>query len=81
MEEINDYYETKNKIGDSAISLHVTKSFGCGEGGLIITNDNVKASEFRKIINFGFDTKKRLGLIGFNGKMTEYNAAVALRTL
>ena len=72
---------SKNKIGDSAISLHVTKSFGCGEGGLIITNDNIKATEFRKIINFGFDTKKRLGLIGFNGKMTEYNAAVALRTL
>ena len=72
---------SKNKVGDSAISLHASKSFGCGEGGLIITNDHEKASEFRKIINFGFDKKKQLGLVGFNGKMSEYNAAVALKTL
>ncbi len=71
----------KNEVGDSAISLHATKSFGCGEGGVIITNDNNKSYEFRKIINFGFDQNKRSVSIGFNGKMSEYNAAIALSAL
>lgn len=71
----------KDKVGDSAISLHATKSFGCGEGGVIITNDKKKSLEFRKIINFGFDQNKRSVSMGFNGKMSEYNAAIALTAL
>jgi len=70
-----------NKVGDSAISLHATKSFGCGEGGVILTDDFQKSLEYRKIINFGLNHNKQSVIIGYNGKMSEYNAAVALTSI
>ena len=70
-----------NEIGNSAISLHATKCFGCGEGGVVVANSSEEAFEFRKIINFGFDKNIPSDLIGLNGKMSEYSAAIALTAL
>ena len=61
----------------TAFSLHATKPFGVGEGGLLVTGDADHAARIRRIANFGFDQ----GVIvepGGNSKMAEYFAGVAL---
>ncbi len=69
-----------DSIGASAISLHATKTFGCGEGGLILSKDTEKTKEYQSIINFGFK-EGEVQFIGANGKMSEYSAAVGLALL
>ena len=68
-------------LSPSAISLHASKSFGCGEGGLIISKDTEITNHCKKFINFGFDNNKISQIVGTKGKMSEYNAAVALANL
>jgi dTDP-4-amino-4,6-dideoxygalactose transaminase len=62
------------------ISLHATKPFGCGEGGLVICKNEEFIFKIKKLSNFGFTPE---GIIsrGTNAKMNEYNAAVALAEL
>ena len=72
---------SKSLHGNSAISLHATKSFGCGEGGLIIANTIAEGEKFRSMINFGLNSNRLSNYIGTNGKMSEYHAAVALASL
>jgi dTDP-4-amino-4,6-dideoxygalactose transaminase len=67
--------------GNSVISLHATKSLGCGEGGVIIANTTEEGEKFRRLINFGFDENKNSDFVGTNAKMSEYSAAVALASL
>lgn len=70
-----------DKKGASALSLHATKSFGCGEGGVIFSKNYEDAVQYQRIINFGLDDKRESQCIGTNGKMSEYHAAVALASL
>ena len=68
------------KHGVVAHSLHATKPFGVGEGGILVTASAELAQKARQIINFG--TVDRITLAsGENAKMSEYHAAVALAQL
>jgi len=59
-------------------SLHATKVFGIGEGGVLFTAAR-EAARIRQAINFGIrgDAIAR----GFNGKLSEFAAAVGLAVL
>lgn len=63
-----------------AFSLHATKPFGCGEGGLFAAADASEIARVRRIGNFGY-TDRRAIEPGTNAKMSEYAAAVALAQL
>ena len=60
-----------------AISLHATKSFACGEGGLVLASDSETIVETHGALNFGFLGERIAQTAGGNGKMSEYHAAVA----
>lgn len=63
------------------VSLHATKPLGCGEGGLVITSDPDLAIAVRRMVNFGFHGDRVTREPGFNGKLSEYHAAVGLAAL
>lgn len=68
------------KRGFVAHSLHATKPFGAGEGGMIVSADEDMAAKIRCLTNFG--TINRITQTGGeNAKMSEYHAAVALAQL
>lgn len=60
-----------------ALSLHATKSFGCGEGGLMLLGDRALAEDAFRSLNFGYLDTRVAMCPGLNGKMSEYHAAVA----
>jgi dTDP-4-amino-4,6-dideoxygalactose transaminase len=57
-------------------SLHATKVFGVGEGGLILTRTE-HVSALRQVLNFGFERGEAV-VPGLNGKCSEFHAAVGL---
>lgn len=63
-----------------AHSMHATKPFSIGEGGVLVSHNRDLIHEARCISNFG--TQHRIALQdGSNAKMSEYQAAVALAQL
>lgn len=60
-------------------SLHATKSFSTGEGGLIMTEHADLAKKLKKMSNFGIGTKASTQ--GTNAKLSEYHAAVGHASL
>lgn len=58
-------------------SLHATKPFGVGEGGLLVTADDALADRCRRLSNFAFDDGTSRA-IGTNAKMAEAMAAYGL---
>lgn len=60
-------------------SLHATKCFAIGEGGLILAPPEYEAG-MRRALNFGFTEQETIGL-GANGKMSEFHAAIGLSVL
>lgn len=78
------------QVGQSPvmISLHGTKVFGVGEGGLILSRDKALLSRIRSLSSFGFSLDpagsadgRQAFLPGSNGKFSEYAAAVGLAGL
>lgn len=71
--------------GDSPVSytevysLHATKAFGVGEGGVVMTPPEHEPG-VRAAINFGL-LDGEIQVPGLNGKMSEFQAAVALGVL
>ena len=63
------------------ISMHATKVFPAGEGGIILSNDIEWVRRLRKWANFGMGPERISDFIGTNAKMSEYGAAVGLATL
>jgi dTDP-4-amino-4,6-dideoxygalactose transaminase len=62
----------------TVLSFHPTKDFGANESGLIICKKEYE-SKIENIISFGADKKhKKSSSIGFNGKFSEYDAAIFL---
>ncbi len=59
-----------------ALSMHASKTFGIGEGGLLISKDRNLIHRSRQMSNFGFKTSREIELPGINSKMSEYSAAV-----
>jgi perosamine synthetase len=97
------YYKGKilGTMGDMAsFSFENTKHLSCGEGGILVTNNEIFAEKARKISNHGFKNQtasegrtklnldifqnpnyKRHECIGWNYRLSEFNAAVALAQL
>lgn len=63
------------------ISMHATKTLGIGEGGLIICKDEGLVARAMQMVNFGFSPNRKITVPGTNGKMSEYDAAIALAAL
>jgi len=61
-------------------SLHITKTFGIGEGGLISSQDGVFLNSCRRASNFGFLGAESV-MAGSNSKCSEFHAAVGLAVL
>jgi dTDP-4-amino-4,6-dideoxygalactose transaminase len=66
--------------GLAAFSLHATKPFGIGEGGLLVGRDSDLIRKGRQYSNFGLIDRISCDE-GTNAKMSEYHAAVALAQL
>jgi dTDP-4-amino-4,6-dideoxygalactose transaminase len=63
-------------------SLHATKILNGFEGGYIVTDDSELAAELRSIRNFGFVSEAAVSpVVGFNAKLNEIHAALALASL
>lgn len=63
-------------------SLHATKVFSSGEGGLVVSGDAGVIRNVRRLTNFGIDLATGLvDMAGTNAKMSEYHAAVGLAML
>lgn len=70
------------EYGDiSTCSLHATKLYHSGEGGLIITKDPVLLKKLAYIRNFGFNGPEAFAELGINGKNSEFHAAMGLVNL
>lgn len=58
-------------------SMHATKSFSTGEGGLIYSSDPERIRRLRTMSNFGFGEPRNATMLGMNGKMSEIAALLA----
>ncbi len=65
----------------SVISLHATKVFGIGEGGVVVARDRDPIARVRQTANLGFDDDRHAAISGVNAKLSEYAAAVGLAAL
>lgn len=70
------------EYGDISIcSLHATKLYHSGEGGLIITKDAELLKKLAYIRNFGFNGPEAFAELGINGKNSEFHAAMGLANI
>lgn len=70
------------EYGDiSTCSLHATKLYHSGEGGLVITKDAALLRKLAYIRNFGFNGPEAFAELGINGKNSELHAAMGLANL
>lgn len=68
--------------GDCEIfSMHATKPFSVGEGGLVVSRSKQIITDIKSIQNFGFNAQKEIGFVGMNAKLQEINCAIGLRQL
>lgn len=71
---------TNQSVGPGVMaifSLHATKAFGIGEGGVVATTDRELASRIRRASCFGFHEGCAIGP-GTNAKLSEFHAAIGL---
>lgn len=70
------------EYGDvSTVSLHATKLLNTAEGGGCITSNMHLNERLKEIRFFGYDDQKSISSQGFNGKMSEINAALGLSNI
>jgi len=70
------------EYGDiSTCSLHATKLYHSGEGGLVVTKDPALLKKLAYIRNFGFNGPEAFAELGINGKNSEFHAAMGLANL
>lgn len=70
------------EYGDISIcSLHATKLYHSGEGGLIIANNGDVHNKVKSMRNFGFAGPENFDALGINGKNSEFHAAMGLVNL
>jgi dTDP-4-amino-4,6-dideoxygalactose transaminase len=82
---LGSVYNQGEKIGlrgdCEVFSLHATKPFAVGEGGLIVSGNKEFIEICREISNFGFGPNREVHRIGTNAKLQELNCAIGLRQL
>lgn len=70
------------EYGDiSTCSLHATKLYHSVEGGLLVTKDASLLKKLASIRNFGISGFDSFDELGFNGKNSEFHAAMGLTNL
>ena len=78
-------YADGRKFGSAGLvevfSMHATKAFAVGEGGIVACPDEETFTRLRGMRNFGFDENGACTAFGLNGKLTELHAAIACRVL
>lgn len=62
--------------GAVVFSMHATKSFSTGEGGLIYSGDDKLIATTRTMCNFGFGRPRNATMAGINAKLSEVGALV-----
>ncbi len=67
--------------GTVVYSMHATKSFATGEGGIVYSGDKEVIRELRMMCNFGFGRPRNATMPGLNGKLSEVGALLALLRL
>ena len=65
----------------TVISLHATKALGMGEGGLVLSTSGDFIRRLRQVCNFGLWGPPDDQILGYNGKVSEYHAAIGLAAL
>lgn len=75
-------HERLGSRGDCEIfSMHATKPFSVGEGGLIVSRSTRTISKCRELTNFGFNGERIVTAIGINAKLNEISSAIGIRQL
>lgn len=70
------------EYGDiSTCSLHATKLYHSGEGGLVVAKDADLLKKLAFVRNFGFNGPEAFAELGINGKNSELHAAMGLTNL
>ena len=67
--------------GAVVYSMHATKSFATGEGGVIYSADEALIARLRAMSNFGFGAPRTATMLGLNAKLSEVGALLALLKL
>ena len=76
-----DLEQNEIQVADATIySMHATKPFAVGEGGIIAGSAQIVGS-CKQISNFDFDIEKSFTEFGTNGKISEMMCATALAAL
>lgn len=65
-------------FGLGCFSLYATKNVGCGEGGMITTNNSQLAERMRILRNQGMRARYEYVVPGHNYRLTDLHAAVAI---
>ena len=65
-------------FGTGAFSLYATKNLAAGEGGMITTDDDEIADRCRLLRNHGMRVRYHHESLGYNARMTDLHAAIAL---
>ena len=68
-------------FGIRALSLHATKAMPAVEGGLIVADDAAMTARLRRLRSHGLDSPQVRSEPGFNARMDELRAAIALHGL
>ncbi len=66
---------------NAVVSLHATKVFGIGEGGVVVARSAAQANRVRDLAQLGLSSERVILQAGMNAKMSEYSAAVGLAAL
>lgn len=69
------------RVAHWAFSMHATKPFGIGEGGLFVSASRDLVQRVRRLSNFGFEQRIVQAADSTNAKLSEYAAAVGLAQL
>lgn len=65
----------------SAFSFYPTKNITCGEGGMVVTDDEVIYNSVKKVINHGQAQRYEHDMLGYNFRMTNICAAIGIEQL
>jgi dTDP-4-amino-4,6-dideoxygalactose transaminase len=76
-----DHGRAAGSFGTGAFSLYATKNLAAGEGGMITTDDPEIADRCRLLRNHGMRARYQYEMLGYNFRMTDLHAAIALAQL